>query len=117
MSRESKIWTAVMLVGLIALVGRAGFTNPGMGKAYVQVTQGPNGTVQVEAVLDRDDRPEREGVVSMEDRVEDAIGLSHSFFGQCLLELTRSDGGESDRRRPLFSSIPRSPSPFANPSR
>jgi hypothetical protein len=46
MSRESKIWTAVMLAGLIGLIVRAGFTQPGMGRAYVHVTQSPNGTVQ-----------------------------------------------------------------------
>jgi hypothetical protein len=46
MSRDTKIWTAVMLAGLIGLIVRAGFTTPGMGRVYVHVTQGPNGTVQ-----------------------------------------------------------------------
>jgi len=56
MSRESKIWTAVMLAGLIGLVVRAAFTNPGMGRAYVQVTQGPNGTVQEDEATYREYR-------------------------------------------------------------
>jgi hypothetical protein len=46
MSRESKIWTGVMLAGLIGLIVRAGFTDPGMGRAYVRDTPGPNATVQ-----------------------------------------------------------------------
>jgi hypothetical protein len=36
MKRESLIWTAVMLVGALALVGRAAFTTQGMGREYVR---------------------------------------------------------------------------------
>jgi hypothetical protein len=46
-SRESKLWAAVMLVGLLALVGRAAFTSPGMGREYIRQVQNPNGTLQV----------------------------------------------------------------------
>jgi hypothetical protein len=46
MSRESKIWTAVMLAGVIGLVVRAGFMDPGMGRAYVRDAPGPNATIQ-----------------------------------------------------------------------
>jgi hypothetical protein len=56
MSRESKIWTAVMLAGLIALIVRAAFTEPGMGRAYVHFTQGPNGTVQEDEATYREYR-------------------------------------------------------------
>jgi len=56
MSRESKIWTAVMLTGLLALVVRAGFTTTGMGRAYVHVTQGPNGIVQEDEATYREYR-------------------------------------------------------------
>ena len=47
MSRESRIWAAVMLVGLLALVGRAAFTSPGMGREYVRQVQAPTGPPQV----------------------------------------------------------------------
>jgi hypothetical protein len=47
-SRETRFWTAVMLAGLVALIFRAGFTDPGMGRQYVRVTQGPDGVVQAD---------------------------------------------------------------------
>jgi hypothetical protein len=50
MSRESKIWAALMIAGLLALIGRAAFTNPGMGKQYVRVTQSPTGALQTTPV-------------------------------------------------------------------
>jgi hypothetical protein len=50
MSRESKIWAALMITGLLALIGRAAFTNPGMGKQYVRVTQSPTGALQTTPV-------------------------------------------------------------------
>ncbi len=56
MSRESKIWTAVMLAGLIGLIFRAGFTQPGMGRAYVRVMQTQNGTVQEDEATYREYR-------------------------------------------------------------
>jgi hypothetical protein len=36
MNRQTLIWTAVMLAGLAALVGRAAFTSHGMGREYVR---------------------------------------------------------------------------------
>jgi len=48
MSRESKIWTAVMLLGLLGLVARAGFTQLGMGRQYVREVPQQAGPAQVE---------------------------------------------------------------------
>jgi hypothetical protein len=36
MKRETTLWAALMLVGLLALVGRAAFTSTGMGREYVR---------------------------------------------------------------------------------
>jgi len=47
MTRESRIWAAVMIVGLLALVGRAAFTSPGMGREYVRQVQTPNAPPQL----------------------------------------------------------------------
>jgi hypothetical protein len=44
MKRETLIWTIVMSVGLLALIGRAAFSTPGMGKQYVHAVQAPNAT-------------------------------------------------------------------------
>ena len=47
MNRESRIWATVMIVGLLALAGRALFTTPGMGREYVRQVQAPDGALQV----------------------------------------------------------------------
>lgn len=48
MSRESKIWTAVMLAGLLGLAVRAAFTDPGMGRQYVRTVQQQTGPAEIE---------------------------------------------------------------------
>lgn len=43
MKRETVIWTLIMLVGAGALLGRALFTEPGMGREYVRAVPVANG--------------------------------------------------------------------------
>jgi hypothetical protein len=45
MTREKRMWLVIMLLGLGALVGRAAFTSPGMGREYVQAVPSPDGQV------------------------------------------------------------------------
>ena len=43
MKRETTIWAIVMLLGALALVGRAAFTEMGMGREYVRAVPAPAG--------------------------------------------------------------------------
>jgi len=43
MSRETRISLILLVVGLAALIGRAAFTNPGMGKEYQRTVAAANG--------------------------------------------------------------------------
>src|SRR5262245_34495686 len=43
MNRDTVIWTLVMAIGLVALVGRAAFTTNGMGREYVRAVPVANG--------------------------------------------------------------------------
>src|SRR5262245_42637558 len=49
MSRETRISLILLFVGLAALIGRAAFTTPGMGKEYVRTVAGVNGAPPTEA--------------------------------------------------------------------
>jgi len=49
MNRDTRFWLVVMLLGLSALVWRAAFTSPGMGREYVRVVTAPEGQSTVTA--------------------------------------------------------------------
>ena len=49
MKREQLIWTILLVVGAAGLLGRAVFTERGMGREYVRVTTTPAGADRVPA--------------------------------------------------------------------